>query len=331
MSTNARVNRLGAPRNAQEWGAVLRTAALTLGRVVLLTLVVLMLGRVRSESSILILTAFVATCLTMVYFAVGAQFRVWALYVVTFVAFAQLRAHADNIGTPVQYDYPIIAERILFLGTLPVNWLQDAFYTYRVVGPLETYTTVVYLSYFMVPHIVAVALFLSNKRQFTRYVLAFMTTLYIALIVHAILPTAPPWLAAQEGRIPAVYQIVSDLTETVAPGSYEQGYALAGANDVAAMPSLHAGIPWLITIALWRYPVWRWLALGYAASMSFAIVYLGEHYFVDGLAGLAVAAISWNIAARIQARFGGTPEPEQATALESIAPPRGAIPATAAD
>jgi membrane-associated phospholipid phosphatase len=57
---------------------------------------------------------------------------------------------------------------------------------------------------------------------------------------------------------------------------------------------------------LWRYPRWRWLGAAYAAAMLFAIVYLGEHYVVDGLAGWAVAGACWaGVNAWLRARPGG--------------------------
>jgi len=304
----------------------LRSGSVTIARVLLLLLVAILLARVRSESSILVHVGVGVICVTAIYLAVGTQARIWSLYIVGFIAFVQLRAYADDIGTPVQYEYPIVAERVLFLGKVPVNVLQNAFYSYQVLGPLEVFTILVYFSYFIVPHVVAVTLFLTDKRQFTRYVLAYLCTLFIALVVHAVLPTAPPWIAGQEGQIPHVYHVVSDISGTVAPGSYEQGYELTGANAFAAMPSLHAAVPWLITIALWRRPLWRWLALSYALSMSFTLVYLGEHYFVDSLAGLAAASFGWIAARALMAGWARGREAEPETDDPSVAPPpRSAI------
>jgi hypothetical protein len=156
----------------------------------------------------------------------------------------------------------------------------------------------IYLSYFIVPHIFAVALWKWDRGRFRVYAPAFLITLYIGLIVCALAPTAPPWMASEAGIIPKVYQIVPDITDHLAPGSYQAGENSAGTNAVAAMPSLHAGVPWLMAIALWQYRRLRWVGIWYAASMSFAIVYLGEHYFVDALAGLAAAAFAWLAARR---------------------------------
>lgn len=62
-------------------------------------------------------------------------------------------------------------------------------------------------------------------------------------------------------------------------------------NPVAAMPSLHAGIAFLVAIhgvQRLRSPA-RWLLLAYPAAMSLALVYFAEHYVVDIVAGAALA------------------------------------------
>ncbi|MFC5175926.1 phosphatase PAP2 family protein [Nocardioides taihuensis] len=67
---------------------------------------------------------------------------------------------------------------------------------------------------------------------------------------------------------------------------------LAGVgNEVAAMPSLHAGIACLVAlygVQRLRSP-WRWLLLAYPLLMGLALVYDGEHYVVDVVCGYALA------------------------------------------
>ena len=184
-------------------------------------------------------------------------------------------------------------ERALFLGEIPSIWLQERLYSFARLGPLEFYTMAVYLSYFFVPHIVAFGLWKWDRPRFKSYVFAFMITLYAALLVSAVLPTAPPWMAVQLGYIPHVYQVVPDIFGQVTPGTYENVYEIAGANPVAAMPSLHVAVPFVMAFALWKYNWLRWFGVGYAMSMRFAVVYLGEHYAVDGFAGLGLAAAAW--------------------------------------
>jgi membrane-associated phospholipid phosphatase len=65
-------------------------------------------------------------------------------------------------------------------------------------------------------------------------------------------------------------------------------------NQVAAMPSLHAGLAILVAaylISRLRSP-WRWLMVLYPIAMSFMLVYYAEHYVVDIIAGgICVAAV----------------------------------------
>ena len=70
-------------------------------------------------------------------------------------------------------------------------------------------------------------------------------------------------------------------------------YSHLNPNQFAAFPSLHAAFPLLAASYAWnRY---RALSIGLAiwtAGVWTAIVYLGEHYFVDALAGLIYAAVA---------------------------------------
>ena len=61
------------------------------------------------------------------------------------------------------------------------------------------------------------------------------------------------------------------------------------------MPSLHAAYALLVTLYLWRLvPRWaRPLLALYPPAMVFALVYSGEHYVVDCLAGWVYASASF--------------------------------------
>ena len=59
------------------------------------------------------------------------------------------------------------------------------------------------------------------------------------------------------------------------------------------MPSLHAGTAFIIALYLiqrLRHPA-RWLVLLYPATMTMGLVYFGEHYVVDALAGAVLAGL----------------------------------------
>jgi hypothetical protein len=256
----------------QDWLAMFRRAGATTLRGLAVFVTAILLVAVRGDASIYFQVTAVTVSLTLLYISLGAQARPWSIYIAFFVLFAQLRAHADEIGVPVQTGYVIQAEKAIFVGSLPVRWLQDAFYSRGHLGILEAYTIPVYFSYFLTPHITALALWVWDRDRFRVFAPAFLILVYIGLLACAVLPTAPPWMASEAGRIPTVHHVVPEILQNLAPGSYEQGEATAGTNTVAAMPSLHGAAPWLMAIALWRYRWLRWPALLYAGSISFEVV-----------------------------------------------------------
>jgi len=293
MSSVTAVFRGGSP-DLRQVVAYARAGLNAACRVAAAAIAVWLLAHVRSGSDPQVYALTTGTALLAAYVALGGtSFRVWALYLIGFILFAKLRGWADGVGAPVQFDYAATMEETLFLGVLPSVWLQERLYSFARLGPVEAYTIGVYLSYFFAPHAVAFALWRFDRERFKTYAFSFMATLYIGLLTCAVLPTAPPWMAAQMGYIRHVYQVLPDIAGEVTPGTYHAAYELAGANNVAAMPSLHAAIPFLMAIALWKYRGLRWLGAAYAASMLFSIVYLGEHYAVDGLVGWAIAGAAW--------------------------------------
>src|SRR3989304_10550594 len=65
---------------------------------------------------------------------------------------------------------------------------------------------------------------------------------------------------------------------------------IRSSNPVAAMPSLHMAISVVVLLIAMRV---NWtlgaIALLYNGGMAFSLIYLGEHYLVDILAGIAVS------------------------------------------
>jgi membrane-associated phospholipid phosphatase len=64
-----------------------------------------------------------------------------------------------------------------------------------------------------------------------------------------------------------------------------------GSNPVAAMPSLHTAFATLValTIAARFRSRWRYLLVLYPVAMGFTLVYCGEHYVLDLVAGVVYA------------------------------------------
>jgi membrane-associated phospholipid phosphatase len=107
---------------------------------------------------------------------------------------------------------------------------------------------------------------------------------------------APPWWAWQHGYVGTVVYRMSSRGFDVM-GLNRAGHILergqADANPVAAMPSLHTGMSTLIAVFfIWQLKSrWRWLLVLYPTAMGITLVYTGEHYVLDILAGFVYAAV----------------------------------------
>lgn len=223
----------------------------------------------------------------------------WTVYILGFVVFAYLRAVADETPIPVAFDYAIAADRWLGGGVVPTVALQDRFYTLGSPSAWDWYTLLTHFTYFFVPHVFAFMVWTRNRGLFRRYVVAALATYYAGLVACFLLPTAPPWLAGQTGALPHVFRVAEDVYAGVSAGAYDYAYSVAGTNAVAAMPSLHQAIAILIALASTRiHPLAAVLGWAYAITMGMALVYTGEHYVVDLVAGVALAWGAWRVAGR---------------------------------
>jgi membrane-associated phospholipid phosphatase len=220
------------------------------------------------------------------------SFKYWAGYIFAFVVFVVLRRFADDLGIPPLFGYVVAADTLLGLVDLPTAWLQQ----FRLPW-FDLAGVMLHLSYYVAPPAVGIFLWLFSPDLFRRYILALIIMYAVGLALHILLPTAPPWLAAARGDIAPVRRIVHEILYHRSPGFYEYGISVAGANDVAAMPSLHSAASMVIALALysWRRVIGVTVYV-YAILMGLALVYLGEHYVIDVLAGYAVAVVCWKYA-----------------------------------
>jgi membrane-associated phospholipid phosphatase len=313
-----------APPHALETPSITRRgltlAAQNVGRAALLFAAVVALGVSRISLPIYVYVGIVGGALAAIYLAErDTNVRWWATYVLGFVLFALLRALADETGVPWQFDYVIAIERVVGLGTVPTVWLQQHFYTPGAISNLDYLLYAVYISYFFVPHLAAVLIWRANRDRFRLFVIAMLGTFYVGLLASFVLPTAPPWLAGENGYLPYVFKVKEHIVYGVDAQTYQAGYTLVAGNPVAAMPSLHMAITALVAFFMWRHSTLAGVTGAlYAAAMGFALVYLGEHYVADVLAGVLVAAIVWRVANRTQRRMVGGPADGEGTLARRV-------------
>jgi membrane-associated phospholipid phosphatase len=246
----------------------------------------------------------------------------WSIYIVGFLVFVDLRMISAEVLFAARYNYVIDITRFLFAGHIDVVVLQNALYRQDAPDLLDRVLIGVHVSFFIVPHITAAWLWATQRDVFRRYVVALVATCWFGLIVAFLVPTAPPWLAAHEGLIPPVHRIMREFL-TGASVHYENGLRVVGENDVAAMPSLHTALTVLVALGLSRYgKVGKCVGWAYAAAMMFTLVYLGEHYTVDIIAGAGSALLFWHMTRGLE---GSTAARAEASVPSAIPEPAGQI------
>jgi protein-S-isoprenylcysteine O-methyltransferase Ste14 len=254
----------------------------------------------------------------------GGRFvRDWLPVLLGFFAYSLAGQFARNLDFTVHYTPQIDAERVVAFGAVPTVWLQERLYD-GTTGALEVFSMTMYLSHFFAPVLLGFYLWWSRRRDgFTELMFGLLTVSILAEITFVVAPTAPPWLAAQEGLLPPVHHVIKqglyDLDLTAAASFYGNAEAY---NIVAAIPSLHAAWPviGLMVVRKWGLPR-PILALqaGQLVGVVFAIVYTGEHYLVDAIVGGAYALVAWAVVQRAFASATqAVVEPSAAPVLEPV-------------
>jgi membrane-associated phospholipid phosphatase len=219
----------------------------------------------------------------------GRQFVVdWSPFLVLFLAYEAMRGAAAQTGF-ASHDVSGL-ERGLFGGRLPTLVLQHAFFHANTISPWDWAAMFFYFMHFPLPIVVGFLFWANSRDRYWRFIAALLLMSFVAFVTYLLWPTTPPWIEYSKQVVK-----VNDHTIQLWGVSYYVSpvYTHLNPNKFAAFPSLHAAFPALAAMYAWRE--YRAVAIGllaWTACVWVAIVYLGEHYFVDALAGLAYAAFA---------------------------------------
>jgi membrane-associated phospholipid phosphatase len=248
-------------------------------------------------------------------FAIGLAVD-WAPLVLVLWAYDLARGLGDRGWLPVHFAPQIRLDRLIGLGSVPTVWLQQHLWHGGAHVAWYDYATLaVYTSYFVATPVVLVSLWWFRPAAFRRFAFALVALTLASCLTFILFPAAPPWLAASRHRIPPVAQIIGlvnlHLPLIQLDPLWERGTAYA--NVVAAMPSLHAGETLLISLFFFRRlrTAWRWLLWLYPLAMAFALVYAGEHYVVDVLAGFVYCLVVYACVEWLHVRHAGEERPAE--------------------
>jgi membrane-associated phospholipid phosphatase len=148
--------------------------------------------------------------------------------------------------------------------------------------------------WFAVPHAATAYVLVRERERFGRAAATTYAVFDLGALVYHLLPTAPPWYAAERGRLgdhrtPPVRRMMVEYGEQFWKHRWGPLYSVLGGNPLAAMPSLHFATSVNAAHLLAESgPVEGVVGWTYALTLGLALVYLGEHYVADLLAGLAL-------------------------------------------
>ncbi len=200
----------------------------------------------------------------------------------------------------VHVDYPIRADRAIGLGELPSTRLQRALARTGPDGPewraLDRVLVWAHWSWFVVPHGTLLYILVRDPRRFSRAAAMTYAVFDLGASFYWVLPTAPPWYASvSEEGVPRagsqveVRRMMVEYGEHFWQDGWGSLYSVLGGNPLAAMPSLHFATSVMAALLLAETgPIAGALGFTYAATLGLALVYLGEHYVVDLIAGAAL-------------------------------------------
>lgn len=236
----------------------------------------------------------------------GRPLRRWAMlvfdvlcYCAMWLIYEESRGWADHAGFPLQVELPRNIDRFLFFGVDPNVWLQRQLFDSQTVHWYDKIASSTYYTHFILPVIAIAVLWVTNHREWTRFIKRFATLLVVACTMFVLMPTVPPWMADDK------YRILDPLVRHTGRGFQAMGLkgfvrswqsALDWGNAVAAMPSLHAGFALFVPAFFLPQIKPKWLkalVLLFPVLMLTSLVYFGEHYVIDGLVAWVIVGLTF--------------------------------------
>lgn len=205
-------------------------------------------------------------------------------------------------------------------AVVSLEWLDRALvgfdFTSAFQSAFASPTATVVSTYFYGLHIflilVAIGLFWFKDRfVYKGYTYSMILTSYLALVTFILIPSAPPWFeGAAQNLLTSGDKMLPPFLQSA------QSLLLSGESDkFAAFPSLHAAYATLFSVFMFRLGRKYGLAsLPIALGVYFSIIYLGQHYLVDLIAGIGYCLASVYIVDRlVLRRHEGKSLPESST------------------
>jgi len=257
----------------------------------------LTLGVPVSDDTVLIWLAaalFVASLDDLEHWRTGVL-RDWLPLYFTLFVYNLLRGYAKHVLWGPFLRPQLDFDKLAGFGVDPTVQLQRWLFNPSHLHWWDYACWLVYNSHFFTSYVIAAVLWKRNHERFRRYITLFVGLTFVGYAGYLLYPALPPWKASLARRMGPSVRIIPLVWQHVglraAAALFTRGSHFA--NNIAAMPSLHAAYPVLILLFFWRAarrPV-RVLLVCYSLAMDFTLVYTGEHFVADEVAGWTCAAV----------------------------------------
>jgi membrane-associated phospholipid phosphatase len=199
----------------------------------------------------------------------------------------------DTIGfvNPHDVHHWLVALDAQIFGVQPCVWAE------RFISPgLTELMQFLYLNFFWIAPSTSVAL-LAQRRfaPFRTATTGVITCFFIGYALYVAFPAAPPRLV-----------LVAEFTKNLRgyPVGFSslsaEAFSLLPTDSRAAFPSLHTAASSVALFYAWRFlRPWSWVLLPFVVGLWASTIYLRHHYFVDLVAGWALAPVAVWVAPRI--------------------------------
>ncbi len=208
----------------------------------------------------------------------------WLPFISLFLLFEFLRGYIDDLSP--FYDqvlYWCYYIEVFLFHKLPSIVLQEKFSSNETILYLSIFF---YLTFFYYSFLIAFLIWLKKPTLFKEYMKSFLILTYLGLLVHFLLPTAPPWMVSEAQNL-GIKRLLYYKIDEINPGWLSiYKYFIMG-NPVAAMPSLHIAWPAFTSLFIIKKLKNKlaYLLLIIPFAIGFSVVFTGEHYVIDVIAG----------------------------------------------
>ncbi|MCA1690443.1 MAG: phosphatase PAP2 family protein, partial [Actinobacteria bacterium] len=211
----------------------------------------------------------------------------------------------DKLARRLRVAYPIRADSLLCGGIPPGVRLQQALRNPPRLSTVDVALTATHYLLWLAPHAVLMAMLARDEERFPRAAGRLGAVYHATTLAYWAVPTAPPWWASeQSGELgQAIQHVTRDvtlaarhrLTGQPPPSRDERLQAdRENGNPWGTMPSDAFPAALMTAMTLGEIsPVAGAIGWTLALAHGAVLVYLGEHYLTDLIAGWALVEVLW--------------------------------------